>query len=336
MKSLQKDYKKSLEKYKGDKTKLSDIKHHQSKLREEIQQYFQDWLNPKMTGEAALEPIAKINIEVDSQGYVYTSLYNKNGRCLVSEGASPDLYEWGLVSSDEEDYEFEKRQDLVAQFLALCYVDVLPEACETDNFLSLPRESEITFTVGAHSGWEYENLYIYKGDKHSIDHGNVRFKRLSYAADCYTAPGTKEEIYMNQVRKLDVRSCADELIPVFNEFLEWLSLQNSEPIEDILIVWSSNFEKDTAFGGIHGDNAYRWPKTFELSKWFPVNSFIDLDEYATIRYSVSSKIAQIACLAAETFIELDSFKKLSKTDNLKMKVHNRTGGQPVEFYPFDN
>ncbi len=336
MSILESEFEKSLKNYEGDKAEVLSVDNFTSRLQEELPGHFLNWMDPDLTGEPVLEPVSEIKIEVDSQGYLYSSLFNKKGVCMVSEGSSPDLYEWGIVSKDEDLSEFESRLNLVAQFLALCYQKVLPAACKTTEFLSLPREEKIVFSVGAHSGWENNELYIHKGEKHEIDYGNVRLKRLHSAASCYTEEGTRENTFMNHLKNIDVRKCSDELIPVFKEFIFWLSEQDIEPLERIVIAWSSNFEKESVFGGISGKTKYPWPSPLNLSSWFsserPEN--LDDDNLTSVRYAVSNKIAEIACLAAESIAELDIFKGLPKTDGFIMRVQNRTAGAPPVFYPF--
>ena len=335
MSSLQKKFEESLKEYEGIKSELLLIDKFSERLKKELPEYFRDWMNPKLTGEPAMEPISKIGIEVDSGGYVYSSLYSEKGLCMVSEGSSPDLFDWGLVCEDEEDYAFEERQSLIAQFLALCYEKALPEACKSQEFLSLPRSEKITFSVGAHSGWECDELYVYEGERHEIDYGNIRLKRLHQAASCYTVPGTIENKFMNHLNDIDIRKCSDELIPVFKEFIFWLSEQHIKPLDRIVIAWSSNFDKESAFAGISEKTVYKWPSTFNFSKWFSNERPKNLDDnLASVRYALSNKIAEIACLAAESFTELDTFKSLPKTDGFIMKVQNRTAGAPPVFYPF--
>ncbi|MDY8137485.1 hypothetical protein [Aquimarina sp. 2201CG5-10] len=336
MSTLKNEFEISLKNYTGSKKELLSVDHFTSMLLEELPVHFKNWMNPELTGEPAIEPISKIGIEVDSAGYVYSSLYSEKGLCMVSEGSSPNLFDWGLVSVDEEDYAFEKRQNLIAQFLALCYKKALPKACKSQEFLNLPRAEKVLFSVGAHSGWECDELYTYEGERNEIDYGNIRLKRLHNAAYCYTQPGTIENKFMNHLNDIDIHKCSDELIPVFKEFLSWLSEQQIKPVDRIAIAWSSNFDKESAFGGISEKTVYKWPSTFNFSKWFsnerPKN--LDDDNLTSVRHAVTNKIAEIACLAAESFTELDVFKNLSKTDQFIMRVQNRTAGAPPIFYPF--
>ncbi len=336
---IQSAFRESLEEYKEEYEKERPelvVSNFVSRLKEEFPSYFRDWMNPVLTGEPVLEPISKIEIGIDSYGYVYSSLYSETGSCIVSTGVGPNLYDWGLVSVDEDDYAFEGRQSLVAQFLALCYVEVLPEACKTEAFLALPRAEKITFKVGAHSGWESDELYVFEGERYEIDYGNVRLKRLNYKASCHTDPDTVERRFMDNLKTLDVQKCADELISTFEEVIFWLSKENKEPLNRIVIAWSSNFDREAAFGGVLGKTVLRWPGTFDFSKWFLNERPGDLDaEHLTsVRYSISCKIAEISCLASEVIVTSDVFKNLPKADGFLMRVQNRTAGQPLVFYPF--
>lgn len=336
MSTLKNEFETSLKNYTGSKRELLSVDSFTTKLLEELPTHFKNWMNPELTGEPAIKPISEIKIELDSMGYLYSSLYDEKGFCMVSEGSSPDLFDWGLVSIDEEDYAFEERQELIAQFLALCYKNALPKACQSKEFLDLPRSEKIIFSVGAHSGWECNELYIHKGERNEIDYGNIRLRRLQNAVYCNTKPGTIENKFMKHLYDIDIYKCADELIPVFKEFLFWLSEQHVKPLDEIVIAWSSNFDKESAFGGISEETVYKWPSTFNFSKWFsnerPKN--LDDDNLTSVRYAVSHKIAEIACLAAENFTELDIFKSLAKTDKFIMIVQNRTAGAPPVFYPF--
>lgn len=320
----------SLKEYKGNNAEKLLLNDFILKLEQELPGYFIDWMNSDLTGTAVIEPIAKISIEIDESAYAYTSLYNKKGSCMVSEGSSPNLHEWGLDELFEED------SKLVAQFLALCYEKVLPIACKSSEFLSLPRETKIGFSVGQHSGWECDELYEYNGKRYKVDYGNVRLKKLHKDTSCYTKPNTIEHEFMDHLKNIDIEKCANEFIPVFEEFMNWLLEQNPEPLDDITIAWSSNFEKEGVFGGCYEDEVYRWPKEFDFSVWFSNKRPKDLDhsEMSSVRYCVSSKIAEIACLASEKLVKLEVFKSLPKKDGFIMEIMNRTAGYPPKFYPF--
>ena len=307
------------------------------RLRKELIECCVDWLDVKRTGTACLSPISKITWEFDSGGYLYAHMLDKSGSCSISEGSSPSLWDWGLITREEDEYAFEGRQNLVAVFLANCFQQVIEDVCQSAEFLNLPREEKISMTVGAHGGWQCDKLYVFTGERHEIDYGNVRLKTLAHDADCHTKEGTAEHDFMTHVRALDVQQCADELLVPMTELLEWLVAKKPEPIDRIVIAWSSNFDKETAFGGINDDNTYKWNQTFDLSKWFSKAKLKDLDagEHSSVRYAVSNKIAQIACLASERLIECDAFKKMPKVENFTMKVSNRTAGSPPRFYPFD-
>ncbi len=337
MNTIQNEFEESLKNYDGNKAELLLVDNFTSKLLKELPSHFLNWMNPELTGEPSIDPISKIKIEVDSLGYLYTSLFNKKGACMVTEGSSPNLFEWGIVSTNDDDYTlFVKRQDLVSQFLALCYQQVLPTACTMAEFLSLPREEKVTFSIGAHSGWECDELYIYEGERNEIDYGNVRLKRLHNAANCYTKEGTIENSFMTHLNKIDIQKHSNELIPVFKDFLHWLSEQNIQPLDKIVIAHSSNFDKESVFGGISGKTIYKWTPNINFSEWFldkrPEN--LDDENFINLRYAVTTKIAEIACLTSESIIDLDLFKKLPKKDNFIMCVRNRTAGTPPLFYPF--
>ncbi|MCF6347939.1 MAG: hypothetical protein L3J20_06535 [Flavobacteriaceae bacterium] len=332
MSIIQKYFEKSLKDYSGNKAGILIVNDFVLKLKQEIPEHFRDWMDTKLTGgELIVEPIAEVIVEMDQLAYVYTSLIDEKGRCMVTEGSSPDLSDWGL---DELAIE-EPR--LVSQFLALCYEKTLTEACKSSEFLSLPRSEKVVFSVGEHSGWCGENIYVYKGSRHKIDYGNIRLKRLQLEnSHGYTNPDTVERKFMDHLENIDIQKCASELIPVFEEFLHWLSKQNTTSLEVIAIGWSSNFEEETALGGYDDTDLYRWSSPFDFSKWFAKKrpNDLDHDDMTGVRYRVSIKIAEIACLASETIIELEVFKNLPKTDNFTMEVQNRTGGFPPLFYPF--
>lgn len=333
MSKIQSTFEKSLENYTGNKAKLLSVSDFTLKLKSELPTYFCDWMNPELTGEPALGPIAEVKIEIDQLAYAYTGLFNKQGLCMVSEGSSPDLYDWGLSELYEED------PKLVTQFLALCFEKVLPEACKLSEFLKLPRAEKVVFSLGEHSGWEYDEVYVYNGELHELYYGNVRLKRLAkeISLHSYTELNTVEQRFINHLLNINIRKCADELIPVFKEFLHWLSHQNPEPLKNITIGWSSNFDKESAFGGINDGGVCKWSGTFDFSKWFAMDRPKDLDRDGIdkVRYCVSLKIAEIACLASETLVDLEVFKKLPKKDNFFMQVMNRTAGFPPRFYPFN-
>ena len=169
MNDLKNKFEDSLKKYKGDKAEILVIETFTNRLLKELPTYFSHWINPKFTLKPIKEPISKIKIEVDSRGDLYTSIFNIKGKCLESDASGPSLYDWGIVSVDEKERSLEKRIDLIAQFLAICYQEVLPSACKTTEFQNLPREEHITFSVGAHSGWECDNLYVHTGERYEIN-----------------------------------------------------------------------------------------------------------------------------------------------------------------------
>ena len=314
-----------LKKYKGDDKDLLVIDEVALKLKEILPGNFNNW----MEEIPVIDPIAKVGVEIDELGYVYAVLINEKGQCIESEAASSGLDDLGLKKL------YKKNSKLVTKLLAVCYEKILPDVCKSPEFLKLPRASEIVFIVGEHAGWECEEVYTYKGERFEIDYGNIRLKRLRFATTCYTEPDTPERKFMDDLQNIDIQKCADELLPVFTEFLTWLSNQKTEPINAIILAWSSNFDKDVAMGG-KGDIIYRWPETFDLYKWFSSERPEDLDnnDLVSVRHCVTNKIAEIACLTAEKCIQLDVFKALPKDDSFTMKVMNRTAGAPPFFYPF--
>ncbi len=330
MPALKQLFKQSLKKHKDTDTSRLSFDDYVLKLEQELPGYFADWQDPDYTGQMALEPIAKVVVEIDASGYVYTSLYNEKEACMVSEAASPDLYDWGLQEL------YEEAPSLVTIFLALCYETVLPVVCRTEEFLRLPRSGKVVFGVSEHSGWECEEVYVYTGERHEIDYGNIRLKQLRQAANCYTEPGTVEHKFMQHLSTVDVQKCSEELFPVFEEFLDWLVRQNPGPLEAITIAWSSDFSKEASMGG-YNKQAYRWPGSFNCYKWFSAERPEDLDDddIAKIRHCISNKIAEIACLAAERIVELEVFRSIPKEDNFIMEVMNRTAGASPMFYPFN-
>lgn len=295
------------------------------KLKEILPGSFNRWMDEI----SVIDPIAKVEVEIDELGYMYTVLINENGKCIESEAVSPCLDDLRLKKL------YKENSKLVTIFLAVCYEKILPEVCKSPEFLKLPRAAEIVFSVGEHAGWECEEVYTYKGERYEIDHGNIRLKRLRFATTCYTEPNTPEQKFMDHLQNIDIQKCSDELLPVFTEFLIWLSDQKTEPIKGVILAWSSNFDKDVAIGG-KGDIMYRWPGTFDLYKWFCSERPEDLDndDLVSVRHCITNKIAEIACLAAEKCVELDVFKALPKDDSFTMKVMNRTAGAPPIFYPF--
>ncbi len=339
MSQLKQLFEQSLKEYRGDKASLLSLNDFVARLQQELPSYFSDWLNPDYTGQVALGPIAKIVIEADASAYVYTSLYNEKKACMVAEAPSPDIADWGLLEL------FKEAPALVVQFLALCYEQALPAVCRTDEFLGLPRCEKITFSIAEHSGWEHKKLYVYKGERHEIDYGNIRLKQLRKATSCFTEPATVERKFMEHLTTIDVQKCAAEFTPVFEKFLHWLAQQNTGPLEAITIGWSSDFGKAAGIGGFN-ENAYRWPEPLDIYKWFSSkrpenmdyeNEDDDDDAYdmSKVRYCVSNKIAEIACLTAERIAETDIFKAIPKQDNFIMEVMNRTAGASPVFYPFD-
>jgi len=324
-------------------SKRLDVDLFTARLVDEMPECFTNWLDPNLTGEVCLEPISKISIEVDSHGYLYASLYSKSNSCLVSEGSCISLYEWGLGDSDDVDeYAFERRQNLVAQFLALCFINALETLCESTEFLALPRCASISFTIGAHGSWSQDNAFVFYGTKNEIEWGNKRSKRLAHKSSCYTEPGSKSFEFIKSINEVDAQEHARELMPLLEQAMLWLGENAEDPIERFIIAWSSNFDRDIAFGGVTGKTEedkkiYRWPNTFDLYKWFQNNRLKDLDAegFSSERFALSHKIAQIACIACETLIETDAFKSLKKSDSFEMKVMNRTAGAQLVFYPFE-
>ncbi|PXY47005.1 hypothetical protein [Flavobacterium hydrophilum] len=325
MSELESIFTAELKNYTGKDKALLAIDEVAFKIKEELPDNFNHW----MEHIPVLVPIAKVGVEIDELGYVYTMLINEKGQCMESEAASPCLDDLGLMKL------YKKNSELVTQFLAVCYQKVLSEACKSPEFLKLPRAAEIVFSVGEHAGWECEQVYTYKGERYEIDHGNIRLKRLRFATTCYTEPNTPERKFMDHLQDIDIQKCSDELLPVFTEFLIWLSHEKTKPLKKVILAWSSNFFKDVAMGG-KDDIVYRWPGTFDLYKWFSSERPQDLDDdgLVSVRYCVSNKIAEIACLTAEKCIELDAFKALPKDDSFIMEVMNRTAGAPPRFYPF--
>lgn len=77
MSSIRDKFEESLKEYDGDKSELLQVDKFADRLKEELPRYFLDWMNPELTGEPAIKPISKIDIEVDSGGYVYACLYSE-------------------------------------------------------------------------------------------------------------------------------------------------------------------------------------------------------------------------------------------------------------------
>lgn len=330
MSIIQSVFDESLKSYTGNKAELLAVSDFTLKLKEELPGYFRNWLDPEFTGNPALKPIAKVEIEIDQLAYAYTVLFSEKGACMVTEGSAPDLYGWGLSDL------FEEEPRLVSQFLALCFEKALPDACRASEFLTLPRSEEVVFSVGEHAGWVCEEVFVYKGGRHEIDHGNARLKILGQEAKRYIQGGTAEGVFEDHLKNINVRQCADEFMPVLKEFVYWLSEQNPEPLEDITIAWSSNFNKESGFGGCLDDKVYKWPGSFDFSKWFSRErpEDLDQDDMVKVRYCISLKIAEIACLASEELVELEVFQNLPKRDGFSMRIMNRTAGYSPKFYPF--
>ena len=325
MSKLQKTFESALKEYEGENEEVFSVDDVIAKLREELPNCFTMW----MEDYNVLAPIAAINIEVDSGGYFYTSLMSEKGICMESEAATVELDELELTEVFEED------ATLVVKFLAYCYEKVLPEICNTHEFLNLPRAAKIIFSVGEHSGWECENVYQFNGEQNVIDHGNVRLKTLAKATTCHTEPDKIERKFMDHLHTIDIEKCADELTPIFNDFSVWLTEQNPTPIDRIVIAWSSNFDAIPALGAYcETDVLHRYPISDDLYKWFSEERPDDLDEETSIRYCIGAKIAQIACVMMEKVEQLNTFKELPKHTDFIMRISNRTAGAPHQFYPF--
>jgi hypothetical protein len=326
--TLETQFEASLKEYKGKNASLLAFDVMIPKLHLELPRNFSQWMHQ----ESCLAPIAKVAVEVDESGYVYTCLYNEHEGCMLSEGASPDLEDLGLSKL------YKKSPTLVTQFLTLCYQKVLSEACKTPEFLSLPRAAEIVFSVGEHAGWGCEAVYVFTGERYEINHGNILLKRLNKATSCHTEPGTLERAFMDHLQSIDIQECANELFPVFQELWVWLNQQNPRSVRAIAIAWSSNFNKDPAIGAYcENDVLHRFPGSVDIYKWFSADRPADLDhdDMVSVRYCVSNKIAEIACLMMERVAELEIFKAIPKQDGFIMKVANRTAGSPPVFYRKD-
>ncbi|WP_445456714.1 hypothetical protein [Flavobacterium sp. HNIBRBA15423] len=324
MNNLYQTFEKSLKNYKGKNADLLSVDNIVPKLQQELPPIFNLWMKQEY-----LDPIAKVVIEVDQLGYVYASLFDDRQNCLLSEGACHDMKDLGLHKI------YKKSPELVTQFLAVCYRKVLPELCKTPEFLNLPRASKIVFSVSEHSGWEYDEVYVFKGKPNIVDHGNVILKRLSKATNCHTEPGTIERKFMDNMGEINVQSCANELTRTFEKFLIWLKQQNPTPVEAIVIAWSSNFDEKPAIGAYCAEDIlHRFILSDDLYNWFPEErpTLLDADNLAAVRYCVSCKIAQIACLMMEKVSQLGTFQAIPKQKKFVMEVVNRTAGSPPVFY----
>ena len=324
MSNLYQTFEKSLKNYKGKNEDLLSVDDIVSKLQQELPPIFNLWMK-----QENLDPIAKVIIEVDQLGYIYVSLFDDRQNCLLSEGACLDMEDLGLHEI------YEESPELVTQFLALCYQKALPEVCTTVQFLDLPRASKIIFSLSEHSGWECDEVYLFKGKPNIIDHGNVMLKRLSKKTNCHTEQGTIERKFMEQLQEINLQSCANELTRSFEEFLIWLKQQNPTPVEAIVIAWSSNFDEKPAIGAYcTKDIIHRFILSDDLYKWFPEErpALLDADDLAAVRYCVSCKIAQIACLMMEKVAQLNIFIDIPKQKGFVMEVVNRTAGSPPVFY----
>lgn len=315
-----------LKNYSGEDKALLSIDETALKIKEILPGSFNQW----MEEIPVMDPIKKIGIQFDEGGYKYSFLISEKGQCMQGDGPCPSLHDLGLKELHG------KNSKLLSKFLAVCYEKVWPEVCKSPEFLKLPRAAEIVFSVGEHGGWEWDEVYTYKGERYEIDYGNIQLKRLHSATTCYTNPDTPERKFMDHLQNIDVQKCSDELLPVFTEFFTWLSDQKTEPLTGVVLAWSSNFDKDAAIGGKDTTTMHRWLGTIDLYKWFSAERPEDLDnsDSTSVRYCISNKIAEIACLTTEKCIELDVFKALPKDDSFTMKVINRTAGAPPIFYPF--
>ncbi len=340
MNTLEQEFENSLKNYSGDKKVLLSIDSFTHKLLEELPFHFKEWMNPLMTGNPAVQPISKIDIEVDSSGLIYAGLLSEKNTCEVSEGRCSNLFDWGIASLDEEPDEFEKRQNLVAQFLAICYQRALPEACKTQEFLSLPRSEKIVFSIGAHAGWFFNELYIYEGERNEIDYGNVRLLKLNLKTKYTTKPDTLENRFVQHMHNIDTEQCSEELILSFTKFLDWLLEQDVKPLEYMCIAWWSNLEKLAfAAGSDEEDVFYQGPEYIKFAHWFhnEIPEDLNSETMNRLREAINYKIAEIACLASEKVEKLETFKKIPKVkDGFFMDVFNQSEGGDTEFYPFED
>lgn len=326
MTELESIFREELENYNDEDKALLSIDEAALKLKEILPGVFNRWMDEI----PIINPIAKVGVEIDEGGYMYAFLINEKGQYMESDGASPSLNDLGIRDLHK------KNSKLTTKFFAVCYEKILAETCKSPEFLRLPRAAEIVFSVGEHAGWEWDKVYTYKGERYEIDYGNIRLKRLHAATTCYTNPDSPERKFMDHLQNIDVQKCSDELLPVFTEFFTWLSNQKTEPLTGVVLAWSSNFDKDAAIGGKDTTTMHRWPGAIDVYKWFSEERPEDLDDsdLTSVRYCISNKIAEIACLTTEKCIELDAFKTLPKDGSFTMKVMNRTAGAAPIFYPF--
>jgi len=331
MTDLINEFNESLKEYTGKNIGIFNIEQGTQRLITEFDEYIKYWLNPRFTGEVALDPINRIIVEIDSSGYMYSAVLSEETGCMISEGRSPNLKKWGL------DTLHRSYSKLVAQFFAVCYQQALPTICESEAFQALPRASEIKFEVGNHSGWACGNVYTFKGQEHRIDYGNIKLLELAYKVTLAEPNNPLESTFLKHLENININDRALEFIPIFEEFISWLAEQTIEPLEFIALFWSSNFEKDTLLYGFTKDDKFRWNKNIEISSWFSEQrpADLELEECEDIRNVMSCKLAQIACLATEKIIDTSNFKKLNLLEEFEMSIVNlNEESRDIEFYPF--
>jgi len=331
MTDLMNEFNESLKEYTGKNIGLFNIEQGTQRLITEFDEYIKYWLNPRFTGEVTLDPINRIIVEIDSSGYMYSSVLSEKTGCMISEGRSPSLQKWGM------DTLHSPYSKLVAQFFAVCYQQALPTICESEAFQALPRASEIKFEVGNHSGWACSDVYTFHGQEHRIDYGNIKLLELAYKVTLAKPNNPIETTFLKHLENIDLVEKSQEFTPIFEEFISWLAEQTNEPLKFIAFAWSANFDSDSLLFGFSEDNKYKWSKNIEVSSWFSEQrpADLELEECEKIRNVMSCKLAQIACLSAEKVTNSDDFKKLNLLDNFKIFVVNRKeSGRKVEFYPF--